>query len=70
MQLDFIGNFNEYGDNIVRLYDFDMAEAGKFRQIIQQTILLNKDKLELASLDFVEARNCCPDLSPRKLVRS
>jgi len=58
MQLDFIDNINEYGDNIVRLYDFDMAEADKFRQIVQQAIVVNKKLLELTSIDFIEARNC------------
>lgn len=58
MQLDFIDKINEYGDNIVRLYDFNMAEADKFRQIVQQTIVVNKKPLELTSLDFIEARNC------------
>ena len=37
MQLDYIENINEYGDNIVRLYDFNKAEATKFRQAIQET---------------------------------
>lgn len=58
MQLDYIDNFNEYDDNIVRLYDFDMAEANKFRQIVQQSILVNMKPLNLASVDFIEARNC------------
>lgn len=58
MQLDYIDHFNEYDDNIVRLYDFDMAEANKFRQIVQQSILVNMVPLNLASIDFIEARNC------------
>ncbi|MBW6492391.1 MAG: hypothetical protein K0B15_14505 [Lentimicrobium sp.] len=58
MQLDYIDEINEYGDNIVRLYDFDSAEAGKFRQIVHQTILLDKKSLDLSAIDFIEARNC------------
>ena len=45
MQLDYIDNINAYGDNIVRLYDFDSAQAGKLRQLIQQTLVLNKGPL-------------------------
>ena len=58
MQLDYIDHYNEYDDNIVRLYDFDMAEANKFRQIVQQSILVNMKTLNLASIDFIDARNC------------
>lgn len=58
MQLDYIENVNAYGDNIVRLYDFDSAAADKFRKIIQQTILINKKPLDLSTIDFIEARNC------------
>ncbi len=58
MQLDYINNINAYGDNIVRLYDFDSAQAGKFRQLIQQTLVVNKASLDLSTIDFIEARNC------------
>ena len=39
MKLDYINNINEYGDNIVRLYEFDCAEANKFQQLIKQVII-------------------------------
>lgn len=58
MNLDYIDNINEYGDNIVRLYDFDKAQAEKFREAIKQTIIANKKNLDLATLDFIQARNC------------
>ncbi len=58
MTLDYIHNINAYGENIVRLYDFDMAQAIKFRDALQQSILANQKQLELAKLDFVIARNC------------
>ena len=58
MQLDYIDNINAYGDNIVRLYDFDSKEAGKFRQLVQQTLVVNKVPLDLSTIDFIEARNC------------
>ena len=58
MKLDYIVNVNEYGDNIVRLYDFNMAQAVLFRQMIQDTIISNNSNLELSSLEFIQARNC------------
>lgn len=58
MYLDFIDEINEYGDNIVRLYDFDSAEARKFKQIVHQTLVLDKKSLDLSDLNFIEARNC------------
>lgn len=58
MKLDYIDNVNEYGDNIVRLYDFDMSQADKFRQTIQETIILNKKNLDLSSINFIQIRNC------------
>jgi len=58
MELDYIENFNEYGDNIVRLYNFDKLQANKFCQILHQNIIVNKSQLDLATIDFIEARNC------------
>ncbi len=58
MQLDYIDEINEYGDNIVRLYDFDSTQADKFRQLIQQNLIVNKGPLDLSTIDFIEARNC------------
>jgi hypothetical protein len=58
MQLDYIENINEYGDNIVRLYDFNSAEASKFRQSVIQTLLKDKESLDFATIDFIESRNC------------
>ncbi|MDY0104198.1 MAG: hypothetical protein RBS07_14790 [Lentimicrobium sp.] len=58
MQLDYIDKINEDGDNIVRLYDFNSAEAVKFRKIVLQTLVLDKKLLELSTIDFIVARNC------------
>ena len=58
MKLDYIDNINEYGDNLVRLYDFDMSQADKLKQIIQNVILSNECNLDLSLLDFIQARNC------------
>ena len=58
MQLDYIDEINEYGDNIVRLYDFNSSEADKFMKTVHQTLVLNKEPLELTTIDFIAARNC------------
>ncbi|MES2837733.1 MAG: hypothetical protein V4667_09430 [Bacteroidota bacterium] len=57
MKLDYIENINAYGDNVVRLYDFEMAEANKFSSLIQQ-LITNALSIDLSSIDFIEARNC------------
>ncbi len=58
MKLDYISNINEHGDNVVRLYDFNMLQAEKFRNLVQQVIITNGANLELTTIDFIEARNC------------
>ncbi len=58
MKLDYIHSFNEFGENIIRLYDFDKALAIKFRQAIIDTIISNKTGLNLMDLDFIEVVNC------------
>ena len=58
MELDFRDNINEYGENVVRLYNFDKYEAIKFRDLIKDTIVERKQKLVLSRVDFIETRNC------------
>jgi len=58
MQLDYNANINEFGENIVRLYDFDRSQAEKFRQIVAQTVLVEKKQLDLSTVDFIQERNC------------
>jgi hypothetical protein len=58
MELDYIDNYNGLKENIVRLYNFDKAEAIKFRDLLVDTIITKKQKLDLAQVDFIEPRNC------------
>lgn len=58
MKLEFLDSINEYGDHIVKLYDFDKEEAAKFRQAIKETIINANRPLDLNSLDFIEPVNC------------
>ena len=58
MQLDYIENINAYGDNIVRLYDFDRKQADKFMKLLIQSIIKNKKQMDLSTINFIESRNC------------
>ncbi len=58
MKLEFVDTINEFGDHIVRLYDFDKVEASQFRQALQETIINSKLPLDLNSLSFIQPVNC------------
>jgi len=58
MELDYIENVNELDENVVRLYNFDKAEAIKFRDLIKDVVIHKKKKLDLSEVDFIEPRNC------------
>jgi hypothetical protein len=58
VKLDFIDQINEYGDSMVRLYDFDMAEAKLFRDALQATLIAKQESLYTDSLGFLKTRNC------------
>ncbi len=58
MELDYIENINEFGENVVRLYNFDKFQVIKFRELIKDTIVNRKQKLDLSQVDFIEKRNC------------
>ena len=58
MELDYLENVNGLEQNIVRLYNFNKAEAIQFRDLIQDTIVSKKQKLDLSQVDFITSRNC------------
>ena len=58
MEVDYIENFNGLDENLVRLYNFDQKEANKFRELLEETVINKKQKLNLAEVDFIEPRNC------------
>ena len=58
MKLEFLDNVNEYGDQVIRLYNFDRSEAIKFRDAIQKTVINASFPLDLNTLDFIEHVNC------------
>jgi hypothetical protein len=58
MELDYIENVNGLGENVVRLYNFNKAEAIQFRAMLQDTVIDKKQKLDLSEVDFITPRNC------------
>lgn len=58
MELDYRENVNGLEENIVRLYNFNKAEAIKFRHLVLDVIIHKKQKLDLATIDFITPRNC------------
>ena len=58
MELDYIENINDFGESVVRLYNFDKSQAIKFTELIKDTIVNKKQKLDLSEVDFIENRNC------------
>lgn len=66
MELDYIDNINEFGESVVRLYNFTPAEAIKLRDLIQEAVIEQHQKLDLSKIDFIEPRNCNLILGPFK----
>jgi hypothetical protein len=58
MKLDYIENYNGLHENLVRLFDFNKAQAIKFRDILIEVVILKKQKLDLSQVDFIEPINC------------
>jgi len=58
MELDYIENVNGLGENVVRLYSFNKAEAIQFRTLLKEKIIDKKQKLDLSEVDFITPRNC------------
>jgi len=58
MKLDYIENFNGLDENLVRLFNFDKAEAIKFRNLLKEVVINKKQKLDLSQVDFVDTENC------------
>ncbi|CAN5313417.1 hypothetical protein BH10BAC1_BH10BAC1_18420 [soil metagenome] len=58
MKLGFLNDVNEYGDQVIRLYNFDKAEAILFRDAVQKTVIDASQSLDLSSLSFIEHTNC------------
>ena len=44
MEIDYLDDINGHDQNIVRLYNFNKAEAILFRDLLKETIIKNKQK--------------------------
>ena len=58
MELDFVENVNGLDEHIVRLFNFDMAEAVLLRDLLQETIVEKREKLDLSQVDFITRHDC------------
>ena len=58
MQLDYLDNVNGLNENIVRLFDFNMAEAIMFRDLLVDIVIEKKQRLDLSQVDFITPYNC------------
>ena len=58
MELDYIENVNGLHENVVRLYNFNKAEALQFSKLIQETVIDKKERLDLSKAEFITPRNC------------
>ena len=53
MELDYIENVNGLEEHIVRLYNFNMAEAIQFRALLIETIMENQQPLDLTPSNII-----------------
>ena len=55
MELDYIENVNGLEEHVVRLYNFDMAEAILFRTLLIETIIEQRQQLDVLGPSFALA---------------
>jgi hypothetical protein len=58
MEVDYIDDYNGLQENIVRLYNFDKAEAIKFRDLLKETVVDKRQKLDVSQVDFIDTEDC------------
>lgn len=58
MEVDYIENVNGLDEHLVRLFNFKMAEAILFRDLLVETILEKREKLDLSQVDFIRNNDC------------
>lgn len=54
MNIDFKKNINDFGESFFRLVNFNKAESILFRDLLKKHIIDEKDKLDLATVEFVD----------------
>lgn len=65
MKVEFLIDISDSGKfagiethQLVRLFDFDAQQAGKFSPAIQQTIIEKDEPLYLSDINFIKSINC------------
>jgi uncharacterized protein YfbU (UPF0304 family) len=58
MKLEFLANINEYDEHIVKLSDFDSAQARKFQAVVNYLVNEEGKYINITTLDFIQAVNC------------
>lgn len=58
MELDYVADVNEFGESLIRLYNFDMAEAQQLSNLVQDWLRNPTGQLNLAELEFITPINC------------
>lgn len=57
MKIEFLPNVNGHKEHVIRIFDFDMAQATLFYNTIQE-LITEGASIHLADLDFIEPVNC------------
>lgn len=58
MEVDYVENVNGLDEHLVRLFNFNMAEAILFRDLLVATVLEKREKLDLSQVDFIKGHDC------------
>lgn len=58
MKLDFKDKLNQYGDNMLRIFDFDQSEAILLRDAMVHFLAGESPYLKFEDLEFIECVDC------------
>ena len=65
MKLEYLDDISDGGkykdvvsENLIRLYDFGQKETTQLIDLIYQRIIIDKQSLDLTTLDFIKSVNC------------
>jgi len=65
MKLEYLDDISEEGkykdvvsENLIRLYDFGQKETTQLVNLIYQRLILDKQSLDLTTVDFIQPINC------------
>jgi hypothetical protein len=65
MKLEYLDDISDGGkykgvvsENLIRLYDFGQIETTKLVELIYQRLIVDKQDLDLTTVDFIEPINC------------